>query len=46
MHEQDKVVPLNVHPFRLKGKTLSLQWAFKLNGALATAEAWHLKAIH
>jgi hypothetical protein len=43
MDEWDKVVPLNVHTFFLKRKTLPPQWAFKLNSALATAEDWHLK---
>jgi hypothetical protein len=32
-----------IHAFCSKGKTTLLQWAFKFNHVLATAETWHLK---
>lgn len=39
-------VPLSVHPFYLKGKNTVLLWEITLNSDLATAEIWHLKAVH
>jgi hypothetical protein len=37
----DNAVPLNVHPFHLEGKTMILQWAFKLKNTLAIEESQH-----
>jgi hypothetical protein len=37
MEKQDTVVPLSVHPFCPKEKTV-LRYSFKSNSALATAE--------
>jgi len=43
MDEQDNSVPLKSTSFSSERKNIVLQWALKLNNALARAETWHLE---